>query len=219
MKFKAIVKGATGMVGEGVMHECLLHPDVSEVLIINRRPSGFTHPKLKEIVHKDFQDLFPIASQLAGYDACFFCLGVTSIGKNEEEYTRLTHTLTMHMANILAGDSPDMTFCYVSGSGTDSTEKGRTMWAKVKGKTENDILKLFKNGYAFRPGFMKPTPGLKNALSGYKYLNWLFPILQKLAPKFVCTLKEVGLAMIHAVTKGYEKRTLEVKDIVELAKR
>ena len=152
MKFKAIVTGATGMVGEGVMHECLLHPDVSEVLIINRRPSGFTHPKLKEIVHKDFQDLFPIASQLAGYDACFFCLGVTSIGKNEEEYTRLTHTLTMHMANILAGDSPDMTFCYVSGSGTDSTEKGRTMWAKVKGKTENDIIKLVKNGYAYRPG-------------------------------------------------------------------
>ncbi|WP_276134493.1 NAD-dependent epimerase/dehydratase family protein [Polluticoccus soli] len=219
MPFKTIVTGATGMVGEGVMLECLLHPDVSEVLIVNRRPSGFSHPKLKEIVHKDFFDLSPIAHELTGYDACFFCLGVTSIGKNEEEYTKYTHTLTMHFAETVAARNPDMTFCYVSGSGTDSTEKGRVMWARVKGRTENDLAKMFKKFYAFRPGFMKPTPGQKNALSFYKYVNWMFPILRNLMPKLACTLKEVGIAMIHTVTKGYEKKTLEVTDIVELAKR
>jgi uncharacterized protein YbjT (DUF2867 family) len=219
MKFKAIVTGATGMVGEGVMHECLLHPDVSEVLIINRRPSGFTHPRLKEIIHKDFFDFSAIENQLAGYDACFFCLGVTSIGKNEEEFTKYTHTLTMHVANTLAKYNPDMTFCYVSGSGTDSTEQGKRMWARVKGKTENDIAKLFKNAYAFRPGFMLPTKGLKNTLSAYKYVNWMYPFFRAVMPNFFCTLKEVGIAMIHTVTKGYEKKILEVKDIVELAKR
>ena len=219
MKFKAIVTGATGMVGEGVMHECLLHPDVTEVLIINRRPSGFTHPKLKEIIHKDFFDLSAIESQLTGYDACFFCLGVTSIGKNEEEYTKYTHTLTMHMADILARHNPGMTFCYVSGSGTDSTEKGKRMWARVKGRTENDIMKLFPKAYMFRPGFMLPTKGLKNALKAYKYFNWMYPFFRRIMPNFFCTLKEVGIAMIHTVTKGYNKKILEVKDIVELAKK
>lgn len=219
MKFKAIVTGATGMVGEGVMHECLLHPDVTEVLIINRRPSGFAHPKLKEIVHKDFFNLSPVEHQLAGYDACFFCLGVTSIGKNEEEYTKYTHTLTMHAASTLARHNPGMTFCYVSGSGTDSTEKGKRMWARVKGRTENDIMKLFPNAYMFRPGFMLPTKGLKNALKAYKYFNWMYPFFRAVMPGFFCTLKEVGIAMIHTVTKGYDKKILEVEDIVTLAKK
>jgi uncharacterized protein YbjT (DUF2867 family) len=219
MPFKTIVTGATGMVGEGVMHECLLHPDVSEVLIINRRPSGFSHPKLKEVVHKDFFDLSPVAHEMEGYDACFFCLGVTSLGKNEAEYTKYTHTLTMHFAETVAARNADMTFCYVSGSGTDSTEKGRIMWARVKGKTENDLAAMFTKFYAFRPGFMSPTPGAKNALSFYKYVDWLYPLFRSMMPKFVCTLKEVGIAMIHTVTKGYEKKVLEVPDIVELAKR
>jgi uncharacterized protein YbjT (DUF2867 family) len=220
MKIRAIVTGATGMVGEGVMHECLLHPDVEQVLIINRRPSGFAHPKLKEIVHSNFHDLSVIESHLYPYNACFFCLGVSSVGMKEAEYQKLTYDLTIHVAESLSRLNPEMTFCYVSGSGTDSTEKGRIMWARVKGKTENKLqLMPFKKAYAFRPGFMQPTKGLKNTLKGYAVLAWMFPVLSRLFPGFVCTLKEVGIAMINTVTKGYEKPVLEVRDIVELAGR
>ena len=220
MKFKAIVTGATGMVGEGVLHECLQHPDVAEVLVINRRPCGVSHPKLKEIIHQNFFDLSPVKDQLAGYDACFFCLGVTSIGKNEEEFTKYTHTLTMHFAETVSLQSRDMVFCYVSGSATDSSEKGRVMWARVKGKTENDLMKLpFRRAYAFRPGFMLPTKGLKNVQPFYKYINWLYPLLRPVFPKFFCTLKEVGVAMINSVTKAYPKQVLEVGDIVALSKK
>src|ERR1700742_1404524 len=132
MKIKAIVTGATGMVGEGVMHECLLHPDVEAVLIINRKPSGFSHPKLKEIIHQDFFDISAIADQLAGYNACYFCLGVSSVGMKEPEYYNLTYTLTMHFAQAASRQNTDMTFCYVSGAHTDGTEQGKTMWARVK---------------------------------------------------------------------------------------
>ncbi|GAB3997606.1 epimerase [Spirosoma daeguense] len=218
MKIKAIITGVTGMVGEGVMHECLNHPDVSEILLINRKPSGVSHPKVREIVHKNFFDLTPIESQLKGYNACFFCLGVSSVGMSKEEYKRLTYDLTMHMAEILAKDNPDLTFCYVSGSGTDSTEQGRVAWARVKGATENALMQLFKNAYMFRPGFMKPTPGLKNTLSGYKYLGWLYPIGRAVFPSGFCTLAEVGQAMINIATKGGSKKILEVKDIVQVAK-
>lgn len=208
------------MVGEGVMHECLLHDDVEEVLVIGRRPYGGSHPKLKEIVHDNFFDIASLENRLSGYDACFFCAGVTSIGKNEEQYYKLTYTLTMNIATTLAKLNPQMTFCYVSGAGTDSSEKGRVMWARVKGKTENDLMKLpFKRVYNFRPGFMRPTKGLKNALSAYKYVNWLYPFFHVIMPKYFCTLREVGLAMINTTTKGYEKQILEVKDIVTLAKR
>jgi len=220
MKIKAIVTGATGMVGEGVLHECLLHNDVEEVLVITRKPSGISHAKLKEIVHGNFFDISPIENQLAGYDACYFCMGVTSIGKNEEEYSKLTHTLTLHVASVLSKLNPHMVFCYVSGAGTDSTEKGRSMWARVKGKTENDLMKLpFKRVYNFRPGYMRPTKGLRNTLGTYKYVDWMYPFFHAIMPNFFCTLKEVGLAMINATTKGYEKQILEVKDIVTLAKR
>ena len=151
MKIKAIITGATGMVGEGVLHECLLHPDVESVLVINRKPCGVKHEKLKEIIHKDFLDLSAIEEQLAGYNACYFCAGVSSVGKKEDEYTRITYDLTLNFANTLVKLNPDMTFCYVSGVGTDSTEKGRSMWARVKGKTENDLLKLpFKAAYMFQ---------------------------------------------------------------------
>jgi len=208
------------MVGEGVLHECLLHDDVEKVLVIGRQPCGISHPKLKEIIHKNFFDITPIESQLAGYDACYFCLGVTSIGKKEEEYAKLTHTLTIHVASIISKLNPHMVFCYVSGAGTDSTEQGRSMWARVKGKTENDLMKLpFKRVYNFRPGIMRPTKGLKNTLGAYKYLSWLFPIMELLTPKSICSLKEVGLAMINATTKGYEKQIVEVTDIVKLARR
>jgi len=219
MKVRAIITGTTGMVGEGVLQEALNSPDVEQVLVINRKPCGVSHPKLKEIIHKDFFDLSPIASQLSGYNACFFCLGVSSVGMKEPEYTHMTYDLTMHVAQTLVKQNPDMTFIYVSGSGTDGTEKGSLMWARVKGKTENDLKKLFKKAYAFRPGLMKATAGAKNPPKIYKYLEWTYPIIKALAPGFACTLAEVGQAMIKAVTLGYEKPVLEVKDIIALAKR
>ena len=219
MKIRAIVTGATGMVGEGVLNECLLHPDVSEVLIINRKPSGFTHPKLKEFVHANFFDFSSIESQLTNYDACFFCLGVSSVGMKENEYRHLTYDLTMHVAETLRKQNPSLTFCYISGKSTDSTEKGRMMWARVKGKTENDLINLYRGkAFMFRPGYMHPTKGLKNTLKGYKYISWMYPVLRLLFKNSVTTLAELGLAMIKSVTKGYSKKIIEVPDIVELAK-
>lgn len=220
MKINAIITGATGMVGEGVLHECLQSPDVERVLIINRKPSGVSHPKLKEIVHANFFDLSPVETQLAGYNACFFCLGVSSVGMKEAEYRRLTYDLTLSVAQTLAKHNPAMTFGYISGAGTDSTEQGRSMWARVKGATENALMRLpFKKAYMFRPGFMKPTPGLKNTLVYYKYIAWLYPIGRALFPAGFSTLQELALAMIKSVSMGYEKQILEVKDIVALAKR
>lgn len=220
MKIRAIVTGATGMVGEGVLHECLLHPEVESVLVINRKPCGVTHVKLKEILYQNFYDFSSIESQLQNYNACFFCLGVTSIGLNEQKYRRLTYDLTTHVAETLARLNPAMIFCYVSGSGTDSTEKGRSMWARVKGNTENRLMQLpFKKAHMFRPGYIHPTNGMKNTLKGYAVIAWLYPVLRKLFPGFVCTLKEIGLAMINTAGKGYEKNILEVKDIVALARR
>jgi hypothetical protein len=180
---KAIITGVTGMVGEGVLHECLQHPDIEAVLVISRKPCGALHPKLKEIIHQDFLHLSAIENQLIGYNACYFCLGVSSVGMKELEYYNLTYALTMHVAQTLSRINPGMTFCYVSGSGTDSTEKGRLMWARVKGKTENDLMKLpFKQVYAFRPGFMKPTKGLKNTLPFYKYVTWMYPFFRPRSP-------------------------------------
>ena len=217
-KIKAIVLGATGMVGEGVLHECLKHSAVESVLVINRRPCGVTHPKLKEIIHNDFLNFTPIEEQLSGYNACYFCMGVSSIGKTEADYKRITYDLTMHVANILLKHNINMVFCYVSGTGTDSTGKGRIMWARVKGKTENDLIKLpFKSVYNFRPGFIRPTPGLKNAYKAYKYFTPVYPLLRKLFPRHVVTLEEIGLAMINAAATGYEKHILENKDIAKLA--
>jgi nucleoside-diphosphate-sugar epimerase len=218
MKIRTIVTGATGMVGEGVLLECLDHPDVEQVLVINRKPGGVSHPKLREIIHKDFLDLAPIEPQLAGYNACFFCLGVSSVGMSQEEYKRTTYELTVNVGQVLARLNPEMTFCYVTGAGTDSSEKGRTAWARVKGATENALLRLFKNGYMFRPGFLKATPGQKNVLSYYKFFSWLYPIGRALYPAGFCTLQELGRAMINAATKGYPKRILEVRDIVQLAR-
>jgi uncharacterized protein YbjT (DUF2867 family) len=218
MKLKTIITGATGMVGEGVLLECLNHPDVEQVLVINRKPGGVSHPKLREIIHADFFDLASIEQQLIGYNACFFCLGVSSVGMSREEYKHITYDLTLNVGKLLAELNPEMTFCYVTGAGTDSSEQGRTGWANVKGATENALMRLFKHSYMFRPGFMKATPGQKNVKSYYKFLAWLYPIGRALYPSGFCTLEEVGRAMINAVSKGYPKQILEVKDIVELAK-
>ena len=220
MKVRAIITGATGMVGEGILIEALNHPDVEQVLVINRKPCGRTHPKLKEIIHKDFFDIRPIASQLTGYNACFFCLGVSSVGMKEPEYKHMTYDLTMHVAQVLSSQNRDLTFCYVSGAGTDSSENGSIMWARVKGKTENDLMKLpFKKAYAFRPGMMKATEGQKNLPKLYSYLGWLYPAIKAVAPGSACLLSEVGQAMIKTVTVGEGKQVLEVKDIVALSKK
>lgn len=219
MKLRVIITGTTGMVGEGVLHECLLHPDVEHVLVINRRPCEVTHPKLKEIIHTDFFDLSSVREQLVNYNACFFCLGITSVGMKESEYYHLTYELTMNMAQVLAEQNKDMVFTYVSGAGTHQGES-RSMWIRVKGKTENDLMKLpFKRAYMFRPGYMQPTKGLKNTQKIYYVVSWMYPLLRLLFPKFVCTLKELGLAMINTVTIGYQKQVLEVNDIVKLASK
>lgn len=215
---RVIITGASGMVGEGVLHECLKSDLVKEVLVLGRRTCGTTHPKLKELLHSNFHDLSPVAEQLTGFDACFFCAGVSSVGKKKDEFYHLTYTLTMHVAETLAKQNSNMTFCYVSGAGTDSTEKGRLMWARVKGKTENDLTKLpFAQVYNFRPGFIIAIKGMKNTLSYYKYFSWLIPIIKTLAPNMIVRLQDIGKAMLNAATKGYKKQILEVKDIKELA--
>jgi len=220
MKIRVIITGTTGMVGEGVLHECLQHESVENILVVNRKPCGVRHPKLKEIIHDNFFDLSGIENKLGGYNACFFCLGVSSVGMKEPEYYRLTYTLTLHVAEVLARQNKDMTFCYISGAGTDSSEKGRMMWARVKGKTENDLMKLpFKQVYNFRPGYMQPTKGLKKTLRFYKYVSWLYPVFRSLFSNRVSTLKELGLAMIQVALQGYQQPIIEVKDILILASK
>ncbi|MGA3287222.1 MAG: NAD-dependent epimerase/dehydratase family protein [Bacteroidota bacterium] len=218
MKIKAIIFGATGMVGEGVLHEALKHPDVESILVIGRRSCNVKHQKLKELLHKDFFDYSTIGEHLRGFNACFFCLGVSSFGMNEQDYRRITYDLTMQVATTLTKLNPEMTFCYVSGTGTDSTEQGKMMWARVKGRTENHLTRLpFKAVYLFRPGLMKPTKGQKNVKPLFKMLGLLYPLWKVLSPKNVCTLEEVGIAMIQAARIGYTKQILENKDIAQLA--
>ena len=217
MTISTIITGASGMVGEGVLLECLADPRVGRVLVITRKPSGVTHPKLIEVIHANFDDLSAIQSQLVGYDACFFCLGVSSIGMSEADYKRVTQDLTLNLGRTLARLNPDMTFCYVTGQSTDSTEHGKVMWARVKGATENELLRLFRRGVMFRPGMMRATPGQKNLKGWYKALAWIYPIGRALAPGSFCTLQEVGQAMINAATIGSPRKVLEVRDIVALA--
>ena len=218
-KLRVILTGATGMVGEGVLIECLKNPLVESVLLVNRKPCLFIHPKLKEIIHQDFFNLTTIENELTGYNTCLFCLGVSSVGMNEEDYTKVTYTLTMNFARTVSRLNPNMSFSYISGASTDSTEKGRMMWARVKGKTENNLMKLpFKAVYAFRPGMLKPSHGQKNTLKYYKYLGWLYPILKFIAPNTASSLQELGLAMINISANGSEKKIIEVKDIIQLAK-
>jgi len=221
-KLKVILTGATGMVGEGVLYECLHHPDIEKVLVIGRRPSGYTHPKLTEIIHQDLSNISSLSAEVTGYNACYFCMGVTSIGKKEAEYAKLTYDLTLGFAKTLATVNPEMTFCYISGTGTDSTEKGRIMWARVKGKTENDLMKLpFKQVYNFRPGGIEPFLPLKPShtyYKTYKYLKGLVSVIKVIAPNSVIQLKELAAAMINASLKGYSKPILEMKDMKLLAK-
>lgn len=206
------------MVGEGVLLTCLEHPAVERVLMVNRRSYALTHPKLQELLVPDFFSLESVQEPLRGYDACFFCAGVSSVGKSEAEYTRVTHDLTLHFARTLQPLNPEMTFIYVSGAMTDSTEKGRSMWARVKGRTENDLLRVgFRAAYNFRPGFMRAVPGQGNVLPYYRYIAWIYPIVRVIAPSHVSTLRQVALAMIHAALRGYPQPILEISDINALA--
>jgi len=221
-KLSVILTGATGMVGEGVLYECLHHANVEKVLVITRHPSGYSDPKLTEIIHSNLSDISSLSDRLTGYNACYFCLGVTSLGKNEAEYTKLTYTLTMNFARTLATLNPEMTFCYISGASTDSSEKGRTMWARVKGKTENDLMKLpFKQVYNFRPAGIIPFLPLKPSQTFYKtyrYVGWLLWVMKVISPNYVIGLKDLAAAMINSSLTGYSKNFLEVKDIKNLAK-
>jgi hypothetical protein len=220
MQINAIITGSTGMVGEGVLHECLLHPEVESVAVINRRACGVQHPKLKEIIHKDFSDFSSIENQLSGYNAAFLCMGVSSVGLKKEQFVHLTYDLTMALAKPLAEKNPSITICYVSGAGTDSSEVGKIHWARVKGMTENHIMQLpIKQAYMFRPALIIPTKGLKNTYTAYKVMAILIPLIKLLIPRYICSLKEIGLAMINSVNKGFEKRILEVPDIIALAKK
>lgn len=218
MSIKAIITGSTGMVGEGVLHECLNHPEVEFVLVINRKPCGKSHPKLKEIIHPDFSDFSSIENELKGYNAAYLCMGTTSFGLKEADYTRITYDLTLALAEPLAKLNPDMTVCYVSGAGSDSSENGRLMWTNVKGKTENALLRLpFKQAFMFRAGIIQPTAGMQNTYLMYKLVNPILPVVRLVFPKMVSTLSEIGQAMIAVTEQGFENSILEVKDIVAVA--
>jgi uncharacterized protein YbjT (DUF2867 family) len=217
-KLKVIITGATGMVGEGVLLVCLGDPDVEKVLIVNRRPSGKTHPKLKEVILDDFYDLSAAEEQLTGYDACFFCLGVSSVGMKMDAYRRVTYDLTMHFGETVSRLNKNMVFIYVSGAGTDGTEKGRVEWARIKGKTENDLRKLpFRRVYGYRPGFIKPLAGQKKAHAFYSYINWFFPLGKKLSPDHFNTMQELGLSMIRLAVNDYPEDTIYGRDIRKIA--
>lgn len=213
-----IITGATGMVGEGVLFECLEHPDIKRVLMVNRRHYEAKHSKLEECIVPDFLKLDEVLDQLSGYDACFYCAGVSSWGMKEPEYTHITYDITMHFAQSLASLNPGMIFNYVSGSFTDSSEKGKIMWARVKGRTENALMRLrFKKVYNFRPAFMKPTAGQRNIKPYYKFSAVFYPLMRLLFPGRTCTMRDVGQAMINSVLNSYSKQILEVNDIRLLA--
>ena len=220
---KVIITGATGMVGKGVLLECLDHDSISEVLVIGRNPLGMKHPKLKELIHSDFTNLVEVKDKLLGYDACFYCLGISAAGLKEEQYKRITYEFTLALAKTLFKINPKMTFNYVSGEGTDTSEKGKMMWARVKGKTENDLLNLgFKQSFMFRPGAIIPLRGIKSKTKSYQfmydYFLWLVKIIKLIAPNSVVSTSQIGLAMINSMLNGYPDKILRPKDILKLSK-
>jgi uncharacterized protein YbjT (DUF2867 family) len=214
--FRVIITGATGMVGEGVLLECLASESVEHVCVVGRRPYGVAHPKLEECIVADLADLSGVEDRLRGYDACFYCAGVSSAGMNEADYTRVSYDMVIGFAETLARLNPKMIFTYVTGAHTDGTEKGRVMWARVKGRAENALMRLpLAEVYNFRPGLMKPTRGQRSIKTLYRVLLVLLPIMRLFLP--MLTLEQVGQAMIHAVTKGCDKHVLEIPDIAALA--
>jgi len=219
---KVIITGASGMVGKGVLLECLDHPKIDSILVLGRTSTGIKHPKLIELLHTDFTDYTEVREKLRGYDACYFCLGVSAGGMKEPDYRKITYDYTLTLGKTLFELNPDITFIYVSGQGTDSTEKGRMMWARVKGKTENDLLALgFKHAFMFRPGIILPLRGIKSKTPSYQffytYLGWLFKLVKVLSPDSVNDTTQIGLAMINATLYGFDKKVIGPKDINALA--
>ncbi|HWH51567.1 MAG TPA: hypothetical protein VN651_08475 [Gemmatimonadaceae bacterium] len=218
---RIVIFGASGMVGQGALRECLLADDVREVVSLVRTPTGVTHSKLREIVHRDFHGFAPIADQLSGLDACFFCLGTSSIGKTEVDYTRVTYDITVAAGTVLATRSPQLTFVFVSGAGTDSSEKRGPMWARVKGRAENAIFAMpFKAAYMFRPALIQPMHGASSRTALYRIPYLLLapfvPVLRRAFPKYVTTTEQIGRAMLAVARHGAPKRILESEDINEL---
>jgi len=210
------------MIGKGVLLECLDHDEIKEVLVIGRSSINMKHPKFKELIHNDFTNFKDVSEQLAGYDGCFFCLGISAAGLNEAQYKHITYDYTMALAKNLFEINPQMTFNYVSGVGTDSSEKGRIMWARVKGKTENDLLKMgFKQAFMFRPGAIIPLRGIKSRTKSYQfvydYFMWLVKGIKAIAPNAVVNTTQIGLAMINSMLKGYDKKILTPQDIIILS--
>ncbi|MEX1031165.1 MAG: NAD-dependent epimerase/dehydratase family protein [Paenibacillaceae bacterium] len=217
---KIIVFGATGMVGQSALRECLLDEQVDQVLTIGRNRTGKQHNKLREIELGDLTDLSSVENEIIGYDACFFCLGVSAAGMKEDEYRKITYDITLSVAETLAQLNPQMTFIYVSGSGTDSSEKGRSMWARVKGKTENDLLRLsFKEAYMFRPGLIIPMHGVKSKTKMYQYIYAIikpfYPLLKKLS--IVISSEQVGKAMIRIARYGYSEAIIESSELKKVS--
>lgn len=213
--------GASGMVGQGVLRACLQDGEVEEVVLVVRTPLEAEHPKVREVVHTDFTDFGAVQGELEGLDACFFCLGVSSAGRDEEEYTRITYDFTLAAARAVSVNNPELTFTYVSGEGTDSTESGRSMWARVKGRTENALLAMPFHAYLFRPGYIQPRNGAVSRTSGYRLMyrltSWLYPVLRRLAPEYVTTTEHLGRAMIAVVAlKGDGPSVLHSPEINRL---
>lgn len=218
---KLVVFGATGMVGQGVLREALAADDVEQVLVVVRAPTGLSHPKLRELVHRDFGEFGAVERELAGYDACFYCLGVSAAGLSEAEYRRVTYDFTLAAATTLARVSPGMTFVYVSGAGTDGTERALAMWARVKGATENALLRLpFRGTYMFRPAFIRPAHGERSKTASYRAMyaatGWLLPLVRRVLPQYVTTTEEVARAMLRVAREGAPSRVLENADIARL---
>lgn len=221
---RVIIFGASGMIGAGTLIECLEDPRVTSVVAIGRTPTGVSHPKLREVRHTDFYDYSALTAEFAQSDACFFTLGTSAVGMDEAAYSRVTYDLTLAAARAMVAANPAMTFCYVSGEGTDSTEKGRTMWARVKGRTENALLALpFKAAYMFRPGFIMPRRGVRSKTGWYQavynVLGPFYPIIRMLAPGFVTTTENHGRALIAVADKGFPRRIIHSRDINALAAR
>lgn len=215
---KVIITGTTGMIGEGILLECLNDDRISTILSVSRKPTGKVHPKLKEYIVSDFLSLKEDDEILKGYDACFFCAGISSIGISPADYERISYDTTLQFARAV-GPNPNMSFIYVSGSGTDSKEKGRLHWARVKGKTENDLMKLpFKQAFGFRIGIVEIAKGQKHVLPFYKYVSWLIPVLKIVSPNILNTMKQVANAMIVVSSNGYANNVIHVKDIHQMSK-
>ena len=218
---RVVLFGGSGMLGQGVLRECLLDPEVERVVSVVRRATGTQHPKLREVVHADFHDFTSIAPQLTGLDACLFTLGVTSAGMSEQEYRRVTYDITMAAATMLLRLNPQLTFVFVSGAGTDSTERGRVMWARVKGAAENALLRMpFKGAYMFRPAAIQPLHGIRSRTTSYRIayavMSPVLPLLRRFFPQYITTTETLGRAMIEVAKHGAPKQVLESKDINEL---